>query len=416
MAAQQRAEPLALVTLLRKQLTAQRARLVVGQAELRRRAAEKFTLAERMFFTPAGLEQATDEVVARYKASRFPAGLPIADLCCGIGGDLIALASRGPVVGVERDPATAALAAANLRVAIGRLPLTTAEGWGAAARDAAEAIIADAASFHVADCVAWHIDPDRRPSGRRTTRVELHEPGPDVIARLLHDRPNAAVKLAPAADFSINTGREKTCVDNLPWAQAGLEWISRKRQCRQLVAWFGSLAELPGRRRATRLSHNLSAREPELVVASFVGSPDVELPVAGSIGRYLFEPDAAVLAAHLTGALAADLQMYSVAGGVGYLTADEPRDSPLLDGFEVLDVMPYHVKALKTWLRARGIGRLEVKKRGVDLDPARVQRELHVPGDEQAALIVCRIRGKMTAILTHRVVGPLRSARCSPSV
>jgi hypothetical protein len=62
------------------------------------------------------------------------------------------------------------------------------------------------------------------------------------------------------------------------------------------------------------------------------------------------------------------------------------------------------VKALKTWLRARGIGRLEVKKRGVDLDPARLQRELQVPGDEQAALLVCRVRGKLTAILARRVV------------
>jgi hypothetical protein len=182
-----------------------------------------------------------------------------------------------------------------------------------------------------------------------------------------------------------------------------LEWISRTRLCRQLVAWFGSLPSEPGRRRATRLSHNLTASGPELVVGSFVSSPHIDVEVACAIGRYVFEPDAAVLAADLTGALAADQQLQSVAGGAAYLTADEPRNSPLLDSFEVLDVMPYRARAIEEWLRARGIGRLEVKKRGVDLDPARVQRELQVPGNESATLLICRVRGKVSAILARRV-------------
>jgi hypothetical protein len=151
------------------------------------------------------------------------------------------------------------------------------------------------------------------------------------------------------------------------------------------------------------VSNNLTASGAELVVGSFVGSPNIELQIAGAIGRYVFEPDAAVLAAGLAGALAADLRLQSVGSGVPYFSADEPRRSPLLDGFEVLDVLPYQTKSLKTWLRSRNIGRLEVKKRGVDLDPARVQRELQVPGEEQGTLLVCRVRGKVTAIFGRRV-------------
>ena len=37
------------------------------------------------------------------------------DLCCGIGGDLLALAEHGETIGVERDPVTAYLAEANGR-------------------------------------------------------------------------------------------------------------------------------------------------------------------------------------------------------------------------------------------------------------------------------------------------------------
>lgn len=391
-------EPLALLSTLRKELTADRARLVMEQASLRRRATEKFTHAQRMFFTTRGLEQATDQSVARYKAARFPTQQRVADLCCGIGGDLMALAERRPVVGIERDPVTAAFASANAL-----LPLPPVDGWSDGPCNVAQVVTADAADFGVANYAAWHIDPDRRPSGRRTTRVELHEPAPAVITRLLGECPNAAIKLAPASDFGTKTYGNKSRFDLIRWQQAELEWISRKRQCRQLVAWFGSLAGAPGGRRATRLSSDLTVPGPDLVIGSFIGMPQKDLPVAGAIGRYVFEPDAAVLAADLTGALAADLRLQSVARGVAYFTSDEPRNSPLVDSFEVLDVMPYRAKAIKEWLRVRGIGRLDVKKRGIDLDPARVQRELHVSGDESVTLLLCRVRGKVTAILARRV-------------
>ncbi|HEY2148454.1 MAG TPA: hypothetical protein VGH32_10985, partial [Pirellulales bacterium] len=111
---------LQLATRLRKDLPAERARLVVQQAELRRRAAEKFARADRMFFTPLGLEQSTDQWIAAYKAGRLAESSRSdggwADLCCGIGGDLLAMAARGPVAGVERDPATAVFAEANRAV------------------------------------------------------------------------------------------------------------------------------------------------------------------------------------------------------------------------------------------------------------------------------------------------------------
>jgi hypothetical protein len=399
MAAQWTGEPLALLTALRMDLTADRAGLVVEQATLRRRGAAKFTDAQRMFFTARGLEQATDEAVARYKAWKLPLNQQLADLCCGIGGDLLAMAERGPVIGVDIDPITAALASANLR-----LPLPQREGWGEGLPEGARIVVADVGNFRVADLAAWHLDPDRRPAGRRTTRIELHEPGPEIIARRLGECPNAAIKLAPGADFGTKADAKSVGSDVIAWREAELEWISRKGQCRQLVAWFGSLARAPGMRRATRLASSLSVRGAELVVASFVGSPGVQPPLAGAIGRFVFEPDAAVLAADLTGALAADLELQPVASGTAYLTADEPRHSALLDSFEVLAVMPYQVKSLKAWLRARGVGQLEVKKRGVDLDPLRVKRELGVPGDETATLLVCRIGRKMTAILARRVV------------
>jgi hypothetical protein len=387
------ADPLAIAKHLRKTLNSEQVRLVCEQMELRRRAAEKFTAGQRMFFTRRGLEQASDEAVARYKAGRLPRGQPIADLCCGIGGDLMALALRGAVTGIERDPVTAALARANLKAAC-----------STDSSQPPRVLVEDVNSFLVTDCSAWHIDPDRRPEGRRTSRVDLAEPGAHVVARLLGECPNAAIKLAPAAMFSHSkqhaSDRETSAV---PWQDAELEWISRKRECRQLVAWLGSLANNPGQRRATVLANDLAARGDELVRATFVGQPNLRVPVAPQIGRFVFEPDAAVLAGNLTGALAGDLALQAVAEGVAYLTADKGQSTPLLDAFEVLDVMPYRPRALTAWLRARGIGRLEVKKRGVDLNPVHVRRELKVKGDLQATLLLCCIGRKATAILARRL-------------
>ncbi|MEM1305751.1 MAG: SAM-dependent methyltransferase, partial [Planctomycetota bacterium] len=85
------------VAKLRKVFTAKQTHLLLEQAELRRRGEQKFTLAERMFFTRVGLQQATDQWVAGYKAKRFVGAA--ADLCCGIGGDLISLAACGGAVG-----------------------------------------------------------------------------------------------------------------------------------------------------------------------------------------------------------------------------------------------------------------------------------------------------------------------------
>lgn len=260
---------LALAERLRRDLSPTQVHLILEQVGLRQRGADKFADARRMFFTPRGLEQSTDELVAMAKAMRFPRDVPVVDICCGIGGDLRALAARGPITGVERDARIAVLASANC--------------------SESSIQVLDAAEAAVEDFAAWHIDPDRRASGRRTTRIEFADPPDDVLQSLLDRNPNAAMKLAPAADVEA------------PWMRdASLEWFSRDGQCRQLVAWFGELtlgnrSQHPGERAATILRSGRT--EP----ATFRGQAELPVPAAANVGRYVYEPDAAVIAARLTG-------------------------------------------------------------------------------------------------------------------
>jgi hypothetical protein len=136
------------------------------------------------------------------------------------------------------------------------------------------------------------------------------------------------------------------------------------------------------------------------------GEPDTAIPLASHVGRFVFEPDAAVLAAKLTGALAAEHGLSEITPGIAYLTGDTPVNDRALASFEVIDVLPLRAKVLNDWLLARGIGRLEIKKRGVDLDLEQLRRQLRIDGDNAATLIVTRFNNRRMVIAARRI--PLR--------
>jgi len=322
-----------------------------------------------MFFTPQLLEQATDEHIAAYKAQRYPRGASVADLCCGIGGDLGAIARRGPTIGVDRDSIAAELAAANCRAL--ELPHVRTE-------------TADVAGFDVAGWDAWHIDPDRRTRGSRTTRVEWGSPGQDALERLMAARADGAIKLAPAATVPVD------------WSAVGeRDWVGSRRECRQQIVWLGQLARASGLRTATVVNPSEGA-------VSFSGMSDQDPDPAPAIDQFVYEPHAAVLAARLTGALALERHLLPIAPELAYLTGGYVDGPPLLATFQVHDVLPMDVKKVRSALRARRIGQLEIKVRGVRIAPDRLQRQLHVPGDQAATLLIAGTKDRTLAILAKR--------------
>lgn len=381
-AAGDHASLVALTQSLRAEIGPKRSHLVVAQVELRRRAKDKFTRAEAMFFTRQLLEQSTDDQISEYKADRFPADQEIADLCCGIGGDLLGLAGRGQVTGVDRDPIALIFAEANCRA------------WE---RAGAGFEAADVNQFDVTRYQAWHLDPDRRAAEqatgtgrvarrRRTTKVEYQEPAVDSVNQLLESNPRAAIKLAPATKTPES------------WAErAELEWIGSRGECRQQVAWFEDLARFPGQRSATAFVSGC------LAPLTVHGTPNEEIPQSSAVGRFVFEPHAAVLAAGLSCVLATQHTLSEVSEGIAYLTGDKVVDDPILSCFEVTEVLPFDPKHLKKAIRERNIGNLEIKKRGVRVSPEQVRKEIRPKGDESATLLLLPVHGKVRAILAQRV-------------
>ncbi len=345
---------------------------VLTQARLRTKAATKFgPFADRMLFTEAGLEQATRLRVAAYHAGRFAgAGVHrVADLGCGIGGDAMAMAALElDVVAVDSDEITATIATYNLA------PFPTVQ-----------VELGTAEEFDLSDIDAVYLDPARRTRGhsntKRITRPEDYSPSL-TFAFELSQRRAIGIKLGPGLDRSL-----------IP-PEAEAQWISADGRLVEMGLWFGALGR-PDVRRAALVLNGAGAAE-------LTGPADSENESTGDLGSFVYEPDGAVIRSRLIGDLARLIGARMLSDEIAYLTADEETATPFASCFRVLDVLSANEKELKKALRDREIGTLEIKKRGMDVDPAALRKRLALQGGRSATVILTRLRGRHVALLVER--------------
>jgi SAM-dependent methyltransferase len=361
-------DPLAASSALRsRSIPPELAATALTQAVLRRRAVTKFGAdASAMYFTRAGLEQATRSEVAARRAARVAASgaRTIADLGCGIGADTIAFARAGlRVLAVDADPVTAAVAAANVAA------LGLAERVTVSARPAEEVAL---------DGVdAVFCDPARRTTaGRRVFDPTAFSPPWDFVIGLTERVPRTVLKLAPGIDHAlVPTGAEA-------------EWVSVRGDVVEAAFWCGPLARVP--RRATLL------RDGE--VHELTGSGEERAPV-GPVRRYLYDPNGAVVRAHLVAEFAATVDGTLADPEIAYVYADSPLPTPYGRCLEVLEVLPFSLKRLRSALRTRGVGAVTIAKRGSAVDVERLRRDLRLSGDAELTVVLTRVAGAQTALL-----------------
>jgi len=362
---------LAAATRLRQSYGPDRAAAALSQAALRRTARRKFgAAAEEMFFTRAGLEQATRPEVADHRARRFVAAgaRTVVDLGCGIGSDALAFARAGlSVIAVDRDPETAAVAAANLG---GRATVLVAD----AEQVADDLLTTGAAVF---------CDPARRTDQTRLWRVEDFSPSWSLVGRLLDGSRPAGVKLGPALPSRLIPDHVEA------------EWFTHRGDTVEVTLWAGPGAA-PGVRAALvgpdeqGLTHRLPVtQEPELPVRA--------------LGQYVYEPAGAVIRAGGVGQLGTELGTGLLDRQLAYLTGDALVRSPFATAFQVEEQLPFRPKVLRRWLGEHGVGTLEIKKRGIEIDPARLRTQLRLAGPHTATLIISRTPHGAVAVIASRV-------------
>ncbi|PZS31927.1 MAG: SAM-dependent methyltransferase [Pseudonocardiales bacterium] len=332
------------------------------QARLRERARGRFGAdADRMLFTPDGLEQATRATVAAHRAARLTGAghRRVADLCCGIGGDTIALARAGCFVeAFELDPVTAAVAAANAD----ELGLT-----GRARVTCADATAVDRTGFD-----AVFLDPSRRAGGRRIFDPGAYLPPWPFVAETLAGA--ACVKVAPGIPHGL-----------VP-AGVEAEWVSDHGEVKEAALWSGAFRTTS--RRATLLPSGATLTD------GAPGRPPVRAP-----GRWLYEPDGAVIRAHLVAEVAEAMGGALLDPRIAYLTTEAPVPTPFATAYEVTDVLPFALKPLRALLKAQDVGIVTVKKRGSPIEPETLRRQLRLSGSAHAVVIVTRVAGKPTVVL-----------------
>lgn len=340
------------------------------QSRLRAAARAKFgPFAEGMLFTQEGLEQATRLSVAARHAQRYrDAGFSsVADLTCGLGADSMAFASLGlSVLAFELDEATALLADHNLR------------HWESASVVHADAMATLAAG--TVDVDAVFADPARRNGrGRRHDPRDYSPPLDDVLA-LRGTWDSVGIKVGPALPHEAVP----------PGAEA--QWVSVDGDVVELGLWTGTLARREG--------HSALVLKGE---GAHVFDADPVQGEEGPLGEYVYEPDGAVIRAGLVGPLGDAIGAHLMAPQIAYLTSDALVETPFATPFRVVETLPYSEKRLAAALAARNVGSLEIKKRGMDIDPAALRPRLKLKGAASATVILTRAGSARVALIAERV-------------
>ena len=347
---------------------------VLSQAKLRRRARKKFgDFTDGMLFTEDGLEQASRLQAAALHAGRFRgAGITqVADLGCGLGAESMAMGAIDlNVRAFEIDEVTAALAVFNL-----------------GAFDNVEVEQADITTLDLSQFEALFFDPARREldgKGERATRKfdpAQFSPNFNWVLEQARTKPTG-IKLGPGHPH------EAIAQD------AEAQWLSIDGDLVELALWFGEVKRPKVARAATVVN---STGRHEIVSETFESEPADVSPLK----QFIYEPDNAVVRSHLIADLAREVGASLISREIAYLSSDREIDSPMMRGFRVVDEMAFDRKKLKAYLRERNIGTLEIKKRGVDVVPEQLRKEMSLKGEIAATLILTRVGDDHRALIAQ---------------
>lgn len=323
---------------------------------------EKFLACDRL-----ALEQSTAADIGLYKAKLFPANASIDDLCCGMGGDSFFLSPDSLVRGVDLSTDRIEMYRHNMK----------ALGLSFQATVADIRTLGSRSEF-------FTIDPARRETlGDNQRQFSELTPALAEVCEIAKLYRGGMAKLPPGYP-----------IEEIPGGTEIL-YLGSRSDCRECLVLFGSLAQNPDTVCAVAID---SEDKPHIWNAPRGCEP--ELPT-GAPARYLAEPLPVLVRSHLfpTASLKQNPDSRLISPGIAYVTSESPFDSQAFRNFEILGMAPIATGKVRKLLKEHDIGKLTLKKRGVEIVPEKEIQRLAPRGTREATLFYTRVLGEKTAIL-----------------
>jgi hypothetical protein len=195
-----------------------------------------------------------------------------------------------------------------------------------------------------------------------------------------------AVKCAPGIDFEA--------VSRLGFA-GEIEVTSMAGSVREACLWSAGLAAPGVTRRATMLD-----------TGEEITDSDADDCAVAPAGRWIVDPDGAVVRAGLVRHYAARHGLWQLDPDIAYLSGDRLPDG--VRGFEVFEVLGFSERRLRQALSAREVGAVEILVRGVDVDPDALRPRLRLRGSHHVSVVITRLGAGAASRATAFICRPSR--------
>jgi hypothetical protein len=311
-----------------------------------------------------------------------------------------AAASAAPVTAASTAaPAAAAAAAAAADVA------ATSAATTAAAAAAAVALTAALAAYNLSafpDVTVSHgeanetdlagvdgvfLDPARRTAGHNNTKRQMNADDWSPSLTFALD----AARSVGAGGIKLGPGTDRELIPN----DAEAQWVAVGDDVVEMGLWFGRARRDDIARSALILT---STGHHELVAPA-----DAPNAPVGELARFVYEPNGAVIRAHLIGDVARSLGGHMIDESIAYITTATASPTPFARGYEVLETTTVDAKAISRALATHDMGRVEIKKRGIDIDPAEFRKKLTLTGSDDGVVILTRAGTRRVALIARRI-------------
>ncbi|MBO4588273.1 MAG: SAM-dependent methyltransferase [Bacteroidales bacterium] len=326
-------------------------------------------------------EQSSSETAARYKASLVGEGETVADLTGGMGVDSMMFAYRARHVDyVERDSDLCDIMEHNARVlGLGNI------------------------SCHCGDCVAWlkdcdryfdwiYIDPARRDSlGRKLVRLADCQPDVLELLPLLRERcKRLLIKASPMIDIHDSVSRIGIVQE--------VHIVAVGHECKEVLflADSGKHAASGGQRVVVKCVDTWNGGEWK---NEFVWGEETPPRFAGTLQRYLYEPNSALMKGGPWGEICRWYGVEKLDRNTHLYTSERHVEEFPGRVFEMEQEMKLNRKAVRAVVE-----RANVVVRNYPVDATTLRKQLGVADGGEKYIIATTLKGEKKGLLCRRVL------------